>query len=136
MQGVDQAAGRPRRPVQELDGEAAAAGRRGETVLLALLVLGGSVLDESGPALLSEVVIGLRKVGLETEARRLAIEAALAAGLRSALTEILQPVEQPLVITEVDSPFVILVVGVNGAGKRLEEAGRNARDPPPGFRVQ
>ena len=61
--------------------EAATAGRRGETVLLALLVLGGGALDESGPALLSEVVIGLRWVGLEKEARRLAIEAALAAGL-------------------------------------------------------
>jgi fused signal recognition particle receptor len=43
--------------------------------------------------------------------------AALVAGLRSALTEILQPVEQPLVITEGASPFVILMVGVNGAGK-------------------
>ena len=42
---------------------------------------------------------------------------ALASGLRTALTEILQPVEQPLVIREQDLPFVILVVGVNGAGK-------------------
>ena len=61
--------------------KAASAGRRGETVLLASLVLGSAGLEENGPALLSEIVIGLRRVGLENEARRLAIEAALAAGL-------------------------------------------------------
>ncbi len=61
--------------------KAASAGRRGETVLLAILILGGGSLTEGGPALLSEIVIGLRKVGLENEARRLAIEAALAGGL-------------------------------------------------------
>lgn len=61
--------------------KAASAGRRGETVLLAILILGGGSLDESGPALLSEIIVGLRKVGLEQEARQLAIEAALAAGL-------------------------------------------------------
>ena len=61
--------------------KAASAGRRGETVLLAILILGGGSLAEGGPALLSEIIIGLRKVGLENEARRLAIEAALAAGL-------------------------------------------------------
>ena len=43
--------------------------------------------------------------------------AALTTGLRSALTEILQPVEQPLAIKDGDLPFVILMVGVNGAGK-------------------
>ena len=59
---------------------AASAGRRGETALLAILTLGGD-LGDYGPGLLSEIVIGLRKVGLEDEARRLAIEAALAAGL-------------------------------------------------------
>ena len=42
---------------------------------------------------------------------------ALNRGLRTALVEILQPVEQPLVISEQDLPFVILMVGVNGAGK-------------------
>jgi hypothetical protein len=61
--------------------KAASAGRRGETVLLAILILGGGSLAEGGPALLSEIVVGLRKVGLENEARRLAIEAALAGGL-------------------------------------------------------
>jgi hypothetical protein len=61
--------------------KAASAGRRGETVLLAILILGGGSLDESGPALLSEIIVGMRKVGLEQEARQLAVEAALAAGL-------------------------------------------------------
>ena len=61
--------------------KAASAGRRGETVLLAILILGGGSLAESGPALLSEIIVGLRKVGLEQEARQLAIEAALAGGL-------------------------------------------------------
>lgn len=61
--------------------KAATAGRRGETVLLAILILGGGSLSESDPALLSEIVIGLRKTGLENEARQLAIEAALAGGL-------------------------------------------------------
>ena len=61
--------------------KAAQAGRRGETILLAVLVLGNGDLTEDGPTLLSEIVVGLRKVGLENEGRRLAIEAALAAGL-------------------------------------------------------
>lgn len=61
--------------------KAASAGRRGETVLLAILILGGGDVAEFGPGVISEIVIGLRMVGLEDEARRLAIEAALAAGL-------------------------------------------------------
>ncbi len=60
---------------------AAAAGRRGETVLLGLLLLGGGSLGANGPELVSEVVVGLRRVGLEAESRGLAIEAALAGGL-------------------------------------------------------
>ena len=42
---------------------------------------------------------------------------ALQNGLRKALRDILDPVEQPLVIDKLDGPFVILMVGVNGAGK-------------------
>ena len=42
---------------------------------------------------------------------------ALQNGLRKALCDILDPVEQPLVIDKLDGPFVILMVGVNGAGK-------------------
>lgn len=91
------------------------------------LVPGGKIDEE----VLEELETGLimADVGVEATERiisdlekRLARNelkdvAALATGLRTALTEILQPVEQPLVITEGDSPFVILMVGVNGAGK-------------------
>lgn len=42
---------------------------------------------------------------------------ALYQGLREELTNLLRPVEQPLVITQDKKPFVILVVGVNGVGK-------------------
>jgi fused signal recognition particle receptor len=42
---------------------------------------------------------------------------ALLAALRSRLTEILRPCEQPLQIDRKARPFVILVVGVNGSGK-------------------
>lgn len=61
--------------------QAASAGRRGETVLLALLLLGPGGVNEASPQLISEIVVGLRMVLLETEARRLAIEAALQGGL-------------------------------------------------------
>lgn len=60
---------------------AAENGRVGETVLLSLIAL-----DEEGPAgasplLLSRVIESLMIVGLEQDARRLAVEAALAQGL-------------------------------------------------------
>ncbi len=60
---------------------AAAAGRRGETVLLALLLLGPGGVDDAGPDLISEIIVGLRLVKLEETARRLALEAALQGGL-------------------------------------------------------
>ena len=60
---------------------AAIAGRRGETVLLALLILGQGGVADAGPELISEIVVGLRMVNLEEEARRLALEAALQGGL-------------------------------------------------------
>jgi len=41
----------------------------------------------------------------------------LRAALREALVELLVPVEAPLEIPERNTPFVILVVGVNGSGK-------------------
>ncbi len=37
--------------------------------------------------------------------------------LQNELKRLLNPVEQPLIIPEQDTPFVILVVGVNGSGK-------------------
>jgi hypothetical protein len=60
---------------------AASAGRRGETVLLALLILGRGGVADAGPQLISEIIVGLRMVKLEEEARRLALEAALQGGL-------------------------------------------------------
>ncbi len=42
---------------------------------------------------------------------------ALMAALQSELAGILEPADQPLVIPKQDTPFVILVVGVNGVGK-------------------
>ena len=42
---------------------------------------------------------------------------ALMASLKSELAEILEPADKPLVIPRQDTPFVILVVGVNGVGK-------------------
>jgi len=62
-------------------GDASEAGRVGETVLLSLIVLG-----ERGPAgshvlALESVISALRRVGLDAEARALAIEAAIASGV-------------------------------------------------------
>ena len=61
--------------------QAAAEGRTGETVALALIALG-----ERGPvavhsAALGAVIAALRRIGLDSEARALALEAALAKGL-------------------------------------------------------
>ena len=49
--------------------------------------------------------------------KQLADAEALYAALRLQLTQLLTPVEQPLVIQADKQPFVILVVGVNGVGK-------------------
>ena len=60
---------------------AAAAGRRGETVLLALVAAGADVPASANPIALDQVVESLRRVGFERESRQLAVEAAAAAGL-------------------------------------------------------
>jgi hypothetical protein len=60
---------------------AAAAGRRGETVLMALLAVGAVSVENANPIALDGAIGALRAVGLEKDARRLAIEAAVAAGL-------------------------------------------------------
>jgi len=62
-------------------GDAAAAGRRGETVLLAVTALGAEAPAGSHPLALGYAVSALNAIGLGTDARALAIEAALAAGL-------------------------------------------------------
>jgi hypothetical protein len=62
-------------------GEAAAKNRIGETVLLSLVGLNATGLADAEPEWLARAVTALRRVGLEDEARRLAVEAALANGV-------------------------------------------------------
>lgn len=61
--------------------DAAEHGRLGETVLLALLDLGAGGPENAGLLTLGEAVAALRIVGLDRDARALAVEAALAGGL-------------------------------------------------------
>lgn len=61
--------------------QAVAEQRPGETVLLALLLLGPSGPAYAGPDFLAEIIAGLGAVGLTEEGRRLAVEAALGGGL-------------------------------------------------------
>jgi len=56
-------------------------GRVGETVLLALLALGDVGPAGADPSTLQDVIVALRFVGLDVEARLIAIEAALGRGL-------------------------------------------------------
>lgn len=60
---------------------AAAAGRVAETALLALLVLGDVPLAAHSPVTLHGVISALNAIGLEADARAMAVEAAIAAGL-------------------------------------------------------
>ncbi len=62
-------------------GDAASAGRLGETVMLALLALGSEGPGGTHPVALAQAVESLRAVGLDAEARALAVEAALANGV-------------------------------------------------------
>ncbi len=62
-------------------GAAAQAGRRGETALLALVALGGRGLAAAEGATLAQALGGLNAVGLGPEAKRIALEAAILAGL-------------------------------------------------------
>lgn len=57
------------------------AGRLGETVLLSILMVGPDGTLGADPALLRDVISALRSVGLETDGRALALEAALTNGL-------------------------------------------------------
>ncbi len=60
---------------------AAQAGRRGETVLLSLIALGSRGLASADGATLAQSLGGLSAVGLQDEARRIGLEAAILAGL-------------------------------------------------------
>ena len=61
--------------------ESSEAGRKGETVLLALLALGDAGTEGTDPATLFDVITALLRVGLTQEARAIALEAALGRGL-------------------------------------------------------
>jgi hypothetical protein len=61
--------------------EAAGKHRIGETVLLALYALGPTGPAGCDPLSLSRAIEGLRQIGLDSEARAIAVEAAIAAGV-------------------------------------------------------
>lgn len=65
---------------QRLD-QAAAAGRRGETVALALAAIGPAGPAAAEPTLLHQAIRALRAVGLESEARAIAFETLIGNGL-------------------------------------------------------
>ena len=91
------------------------------------LASGGKIDEDSLEEL--ESLLVMADVGIDTteriigdlekrlKRRELKDVEALMAGLESSLTDILEPVSQPLEIPEQSDPFVILMVGVNGAGK-------------------
>jgi hypothetical protein len=60
---------------------AAVGGRKGETILRSLVMLGEGGLANTDPIVLGTVVRSLAQVGLVAEARALAVDAVLAAGL-------------------------------------------------------
>lgn len=60
---------------------AAEAGRRGEAILLAALMLGEAGPGDMDLTILAEIAVSLRRVGLDEEARNLVIEAAVQRGL-------------------------------------------------------
>ena len=62
-------------------GEAAAARRVGETALLAIAVLGGDGPANVPSLVLARAIEALRTVGLDADARALAVEGAILSGL-------------------------------------------------------
>ena len=71
----------PRSALWEMLNQATDGGKRAEAVLVALLVLGELELTQINPIVLRQVIVSLRNVGLSAEARALALEAAIVAGL-------------------------------------------------------
>ena len=71
----------PTAAVWDQMGRAAEAKRVGETVLAVLLALGDGGPAQAHPIVLRRVVSAIRAVGLEKDARAIALEAAVAAGL-------------------------------------------------------
>ena len=87
-------------------------GRIDEDVLEELEAL--LVMADVGVETTERIISGLQRRLARKELKDVE---ALQAGLKNALRDILDPVEQPLLIESPDGPFVILMVGVNGAGK-------------------
>ena len=102
--------------------------RRGLADALGSLILGRKQIDD---ALLEEIEMILlsadvgidatdriiRNLTEQVSRRELKDPEALLDALRQQLLDILHPVAQPLEIPQRDTPFVILMVGVNGVGK-------------------
>jgi hypothetical protein len=78
---ADNSAGAPGLGLRIALGHAAAAERRGETVALSLAALGNAGPAPTNLLAVDMAVRALRKVGLAVEAQRMALEAAVAAGL-------------------------------------------------------
>lgn len=79
--GAEAADGRmPPLPVWRGLNAAAQAGRLGETVLLSLVILGDAGPGRANPAVLTDVLKALSSVGLEKDARALALEALIDSG--------------------------------------------------------
>jgi fused signal recognition particle receptor len=72
------------------------------------------IMADVGVEATEQIIASLQKSLARKELKDVA---ALTAGLRRIVTDILQTVEKPLVIPTDAGPFVILMVGVNGAGK-------------------
>jgi hypothetical protein len=71
----------PRSALWEILNQATEEVKRAETVLVALLVLGEAGPTQINPIVLRQVVVSLEKVGLKSEARSLALEAAIVGGI-------------------------------------------------------
>lgn len=71
------------------------------------------VAADLGVTVAREVTERLKRTRFNQEVSSEEVRTALA----QAITEVLRPVERPLVLDESHKPFVILVVGVNGSGK-------------------
>jgi hypothetical protein len=61
--------------------QAAAAGRLGETILMSLIMANAGDRLTQEPVILAQVIAGLKAVGFEPEARALAVEASINAGI-------------------------------------------------------
>ena len=97
------------------------------TTDIAELASGGKIDEDSLEEL--ESLLVMADVGIDTteriigdlekslKRRELKDADALMSGLEASLTDILEPVSEPLEIPRQSNPFVILKVGVNGAGK-------------------